>query len=87
MEVPLKGAMARMVGGILAPSRERRAAGSSARAARETTLLAEALDDLSHLTQAVQIEKMPSADGNKRDGATDAIIGGAEGNARMAAIR
>jgi hypothetical protein len=87
MEVPLNRAMARTVGGILAPDQGRRAAGNSARAARETALLAEGVEELSHLPQALEIEKMASAGWRTRDGGTDAIIGGAEGNARMAAIR
>jgi hypothetical protein len=69
------------------PQRGRGAASSSARGAGETSLLAEGVDELRHLTQALEIEKMASADWRKRSGGTDAIIGRAEGDARMAAIR
>jgi hypothetical protein len=49
-------------------------------------LLAEGVDKLSYLPQALKIEKMADAGRANRGGGTGAIVGRAEGDARMAAI-
>src|SRR5262245_19269299 len=86
MEVPLKRAMARAVGGIVAPDRRRKTSDCLARGTRKTSLLAESVDELRHLTQAPEIKQMISASGRKRDSGIDIRIGRIEGDARMAVI-
>jgi hypothetical protein len=50
-------------------------------------VLAEPIDELGQPTQTLEIEKMAHADDRKGARGTDAIIGVAEGDARVAAIR
>ena len=57
----------------------------SARRVRETSLSAEAVDELGHLPQALKIEQMRSSKKGRRGG--DGAVRGAEGDGSMAAIR
>src|SRR5215469_14831615 len=59
-------------------------AGSSAGRGRQTPLLAEAVDELGHLPQALEIEQMRSSREGSRGG--DGAVRGAEGDGSMAAI-
>jgi len=50
-------------------------------------LFAETIDELSDLTQTLEIEQMRSVNGRKGNGGVESVVGGAEGDGGMAAIR
>ena len=87
MEVPLDNGATKMVGGILPPTGERRT-GLSAGRVRETSLLAEALDELGHLTQAVEVQQVGGVVGERGSrGIPRGSVGRADRDGGMAAIR
>lgn len=85
MEVPLEDGATKMVGDILSPTEERAAAGVSAGRVGEASLLTEALDELGHLTQSVEIKQMRGREGRK--GRNRRRVSRAEGDSGMVAIR
>jgi hypothetical protein len=85
MEFPLEDGATKMVGDILSPTAERAAAGISAGRVREASLLTEALDELGHLTQSVEIQQMRGREGRK--GRIRRSVRGTEGDGGMVAIR
>jgi hypothetical protein len=85
MEVPLGNGVARTVGGILAPEPGAKFAGISAWRVRETSLLAEAVNELGHQTQALEVEQMRSRRKGSRE--VGGVVRRAEGDGGMAAVR
>src|SRR5262249_19424738 len=88
MEVPLEDDAMKMVGGILPLTGERRAAGTSVGRIREASLLAEALDELGHPTQAVEVKQVGGVAGERGSrGIPRRVVGGADSDGGMVAIR
>src|SRR5262249_4768824 len=88
MEVPLEDDAMKMVGGILPLPGERRAAGTSVGRIREASLLAEALDELGHPTQAVEVKQVGGVAGERGSrGIPRRVVGGADSDGGMVAIR
>jgi hypothetical protein len=85
MEFPLGSEVVRMVGGILAPEPRTKDCLISPGRARETFLLAEAVDELGQLAQALEIEEMRG--GRKSSRGVGGVIRGAEGDGGMTAVR
>jgi hypothetical protein len=86
MEVPLKTDSPRAVGGILSPDQGTKRGGLSAERVCHTSLPVEFLDELSHLTQSLKVEKVCSGDGRRRGRRIGGVIGRAERHGGMAAI-
>jgi hypothetical protein len=84
MEVPLGSGVARTVGGILAPEPRVEVAGPSAGWVRETSLLAQAVDELGHLTQALEIEQRRR--GRKGSRGVGGVVRRTERDSGMAAV-
>jgi hypothetical protein len=88
MEVPLDNDAMKMVGGILPPTGERRAAGTSVRRVRESSLLAEALDELGHPTQSVEVEQVGGVIGERGSrGIPHRVVSRADSYGGMVTIR
>ena len=83
MEAPLGSGVAGTVGGILAPDLGAKFAGISAGRVRDTSVLAEAVDQMGHLTQALEIKQMRR--GRKGSRGVGGVICRAEGDSGMAA--
>lgn len=86
MEVPLGSKVARTGLGILSPSRASGAGGISAGRVGKTSLSAEIVDEQGHLTKALKIEQMRSANGRRGRRGDDRIVRRVEGDGGMAAI-
>jgi hypothetical protein len=65
MEVPLENAGARAVGGILSPDQGTKGGRLSAGRIRQTSLPAEFVEELSQLTQALEVEEVRSSDSRR----------------------
>ncbi len=59
----------------------------SAEPIRKVSLPAEAIDEVSQLTQSLEVEEERSGAGGKGYGGVRGVVGRVEGNGRMAAIR
>jgi len=75
------------VGGILPPTGERRAAGTSAGRVREASLLAKALDELGDATQSVEVEQVGGVVGERGSrGIPRLVVSGVDSDGGMVAI-
>lgn len=86
MEVPLENAGAKAVGGILSPTDERKVAGLSGGRVRQTSLPAEFVEELSQLTQALEVEEVRSSDRRRRRQRVADVVRRVQRHGGMAAI-